>query len=465
MNDKELNFILQEGEGLKIEFKESLDHIAKEIVAFANTEGGRIFVGITDNNKIKGVDVTNKLRSELQDIARNCDPHVIIELESFNNILIVHVKEGTNKPYKCSSGFYLREGANSQKLSRDEIVKLVTGLGRVKFDEQINEAFDFSKNFNEKKFSEFLRKSNISKVISTKEILANLSLGAFIKKKFKLNNAGILFFAKEPEKFFRHNFITCVLYKGKERLNIIDRKDFKNDLLTNYDNGIGFLKQHLKVQYIIKGAGPRKEVLELPEEALRESLLNAIAHRDYFEEGFGIFVEIFDDRVEITNRGKLLFDKKKLGKISFPRNPILFDVFYRLGLIEKVGSGINRIKDLVKEMGLKVKFEVDDFFRIMFYRRGAMDLENVPLNVLLNVPLNKRQENIIKIISAEKVNSAILAQQLHVNRKTVQRDINLLLDNKLIKRIGSKKTGYYCLDDGVEHLIKRSLKESQKGGK
>ena len=97
MNNKELNFILQEGEGLKIEFKESLKNIDKELVAFTNAEGGRIFVGVIDDNKIKGAEITNKLKSELQDIARNCDPPIGIELESFNNILIVYVKEGTNK--------------------------------------------------------------------------------------------------------------------------------------------------------------------------------------------------------------------------------------------------------------------------------------------------------------------------------------------------------------------------------
>ena len=152
-----------------------------------------------------------------------------------------------------------------------------------------------------------------------------------------------MLFAKNPEKFIKQNYITCVLYKTNERLDIIDRKEFKKDLLTNYEDGINFLKQHLKLKYIIKGTGARKEKLELPEEVLREALINAIVHRDYFEKGFGVFIEIFDNRIEITNKGELLFDKNKLGKISFSRNPLLFDIFYRIGLIEKVGSGINRI--------------------------------------------------------------------------------------------------------------------------
>src|SRR3989344_816577 len=131
MDKKELNFILQEGEGLKLEFKESISNLDKELVAFANSEGGKIFLGVTDNGNINGMKITNKLKSEIQDIANNCDPKIKIKLESFENILIIYVEEGKDKPYKCSSGFYLRQGPNSQKMRRDEIVDLIKEVGKV----------------------------------------------------------------------------------------------------------------------------------------------------------------------------------------------------------------------------------------------------------------------------------------------------------------------------------------------
>ena len=86
MNEKELKFILQEGEGLKIEFKESFDKsIAKDVVAFANSCGGRIFIGVGDDGKVKGIKITNKLKSEIQTMARNCDPSIEIGLEKFHS--------------------------------------------------------------------------------------------------------------------------------------------------------------------------------------------------------------------------------------------------------------------------------------------------------------------------------------------------------------------------------------------
>src|SRR3989338_5870548 len=145
MNKKELNCILQEGEGLKLEFKESLSNLDKELVAFVNSEGGRIFLGVSDNKKIKGINITNKLKSEIQDIANNCDPKIKIKLEEFDKVLIIHVEEGADKPYKCSSGFYLRQGPNSQKLKRDEIIGLIHDSGKIRFDAQLNRKFDINK--------------------------------------------------------------------------------------------------------------------------------------------------------------------------------------------------------------------------------------------------------------------------------------------------------------------------------
>ena len=135
MNKKELDFVLQEGEGQYIEFKEKLDKkIVQEIVAFANASGGKIYLGIDDKNQIRGVNITNKLKSQIQDLANNCDPLIGIDFGKFGNVLVINVKEGKNKPHSCSSGFYMRVGPNSQKMRRDEIMDLAIMGGRIRFD-------------------------------------------------------------------------------------------------------------------------------------------------------------------------------------------------------------------------------------------------------------------------------------------------------------------------------------------
>jgi ATP-dependent DNA helicase RecG len=152
--DKELELILQKGEGDQLEFKENVNaDLPKELVAFANAAGGRIYIGISDANIKKGITVNNAMISRIQDYARQCDPPVEIEIETRADYLIIHVREGSNKPYRCSKGFYLRRGANSSKLSTREIIQFVQTEGRTRFDDVLRADVDFTENFDQKLLS------------------------------------------------------------------------------------------------------------------------------------------------------------------------------------------------------------------------------------------------------------------------------------------------------------------------
>jgi ATP-dependent DNA helicase RecG len=109
---EDLKSVIELGEGQFIEFKEALDkNFAKEIVAFANASGGIIYLGITDEGTIKGIELSNRLKSQIQDIAYNCDPSIIITHTEINNVLAIEIKEGVNKPYACSLGFFYAYGS------------------------------------------------------------------------------------------------------------------------------------------------------------------------------------------------------------------------------------------------------------------------------------------------------------------------------------------------------------------
>lgn len=227
--------------------------------------------------------------------------------------------------------------------------------------------FKYPEDFDEKKFDDLMHKMGITQTASIGDMLETLGMGEK-NAHFLINNAGILFFGKKRQKYLRQAYMTCVLYKGIDRYKILDRKDFREDPVTDYENAFIFLQQHLNLEYVIKGGGPRLEIPEIPYEALREALMNAVIHRDYFEEGARVMVEIFDDRVEISNPGELLFNKEDLGRRSVARNPVIFDVFHRLGLIEKVGSGIGRILNQTHERGVEVDFDLNRFFAIIIKR-------------------------------------------------------------------------------------------------
>ena len=438
MDKKELRLVLSEGEGYRIEFKESLSNIDKEFVAFANSSGGKIFIGISDEKEIKGVHITNKLKSQIQDIANNCQPAIKILFEEFGNILIIEVREGEDKPYKSSSGFYIRVGPNSQKLSRNEIIDFIKSEGKIKFDELTNQEFDYNLHFDHKKYENFLRLAGISNILNTPATLINLGIAEKPGSKLIFNNTGILFFAKNLNDIYRHTMITCALYKGNEKVNILDRKDFNEDIVSNINDSMNFLKKHIPVRYEMTGSPKRKEIPEIPYDAFREAIINSIAHRDYFEQGSNVMVEMFDNRIEISNFGGLPKGLKPedFGKKSILRNPNIADLLHRIKYVEKMGTGINKIKRLLKNAGLpKPKFEFTSFFTVIF-RRTKKDIAVKTVE--------KTVEKILSLImNNPKITQKELMDEINLTRRGIEWNLKKLKDEGRILRIGPAKGGYW----------------------
>lgn len=457
MKTDELKQILQKGEGQFIEFKENLDNsLAKEITAFANASGGRIFLGINDDNKLTGISITNRLKSQIMDIANNCDPKVSLTLEESDNLLIVNVPEGDNKPYQCAKGFYLRLGPNSQKLSRDEILKLIIKENKIRFDEQICPNFDF-KDFDDDKFDHYLKLANISDVLDKKDILRNLR----VLNENGFTNAGVLFFAKNPYKYIFSSRVRCVLFKGNDRVDILDKKEVDKGIIDNIEFAINYLKEHVPVRFEIKGV-KRQEFPKFPENAYREAIVNAIIHRDYFESG-EVAVEKFSDIIIINNPGGLVpaFPLEEFGKLSWPRNRLMADLMSKTFFMERVGTGIERIKRFCRENNneIEIKPTGTHFFVKMSafqydvtdqtkngawgsVKNGANDGVNDGVNV--GVKLNDTQKKILNLLISDKnITRQELSEKIGMSIRTIERNIAVLKEKGLVKRIGSDKAGYW----------------------
>ena len=185
-------------------------------------------------------------------------------------------------------------------------------------------------------------------------------------RNFLLNNACVLLFSKHLSDIYYHTKITCVRFKGDTRVKIIDKKDFNQDIFSNIENAINFLKQYIPLEFIIEDVR-RKERYTIPIPVLREAVVNASVHRDYFEKGANVQINVFDNYIEISNPGGLIFDKKYFGQKSASRNPLLLDIFARTPLVEKVGSGISRMREDMKTAGLEEpEFNLGDFFTATF---------------------------------------------------------------------------------------------------
>lgn len=445
MTQDELNLILQEGEGYTIEFKENINSdLSKELVAFANASGGRVLIGIRDDKTISGLNIDNNLKSRVQDTARNCDPSVQITLESFQNILIVHVAEGNSKPYRATDGFYLRVGPNSQKLETREIIDFIQSEGRIKFDELLNKDCDFNTQFVKTLLANFLKLADITKTTDDNSTLQNLSVIEKVSDTVVFRNAGVLFFSENSSQFIPQSVIVCARYEGNEKVNILDRKEFGSDIISNIENAINFVKLHLKVKIIIEN-NRREEVPEIPVVALREAIVNAIAHRDYFEKGANIMIEVFNDKIVFTNPGGLPkgFPEADFGKISLSRNPTIASLLLRSKYIEKMGTGINRIKKSFQDYNLPEPiFKYDTFFTVIFKRKDLLFAFRNKYKI--DEPQSKRMIDVLyKLYKRNKIDVNIISKEHLVTDRTIRTDLEKLSELELIKPQGVTKDKIY----------------------
>jgi ATP-dependent DNA helicase RecG len=324
--NSDLDIILSEGESYTIEFKESADKsLPSEVCAFANASGGRVFIGVDDNGRVVGTDVSNAARSRIQDTINKIEPRLNVSISE----------------------------------------------GRVRYDEIVRDDLPIDELFNKPAFKRYIKTAKIRDVLEREAILKNLNCAVMFDGKMCFTNAGALFFrVNDEDVLFRHAGIVCALYKGTDKTNILDAKELNGDIVSNVDDAIVFLKKHLRISYKIKGLR-RENLLELPEDALREAVVNAACHRDYFEKGSRIMVEIFDNRVDIVSPGGVCkgITPANFGTVTITRNPIIASMFFRIDYIEQMGTGIGRLRNATREANVaEPKFEFSGFFKVTFKR-------------------------------------------------------------------------------------------------
>ncbi len=369
MKPTDLDAMLRAGEGPAVEYKESLSaSFARELVAFANTAGGHVLLGVADNGTIKGIRDTNDLRARIQGIARNCDPPVSVQLERIGEVTVVEVEEATAKPVQCSDGFFIRHGAVSQKLTRNEIRDIFRGEGSLRFDTAICSEFCYPRDFDEDKFKHWVQLSGITGQPDPAELLVNIEAAEESDEGLLFRNAGVLFFAKAPRRFFNQAYITCLLGKGTDKVDVLDRKDFDGGLVADIEDALRFVERNTRTAWRIEGL-QRTNIHEYPMKAVREAITNAVMHRDWFVDGANVFVEVYSDRLEVTSPGSLPkgMTLGDLGQKSVRRNALIADLLHRIEFIEKAGTGIRRIRAEAREQGCpEPEFLETGFFSTVF---------------------------------------------------------------------------------------------------
>ena len=344
--------IIAGGEGSQTEFKRGMpSDPGREICAFANAAGGVILVGVADDGEIVGVGRHNRLKSEIQSIARSADPSIRVQVESVDSVLVVQVPPQSAKPYSFGGRFFLREGASSQQMSRDEVRDFFFAEGRIRFDETPCPTFSFDEDLDEETWTKFRWRAKVPADAEPETALRNLGL---IGADGVVTHAAAFLLARDIRKFQSSAGLSCALFMGRRKARILDRRDFHSDVYAVVDEAVAWVLSKINIEYIIRGQTRREERPELPPGAIREAVVNAVAHRDY-RSAASVHLYLFQDRLEIVSPGGLPagITAAELGTRSVPRNRLLFRLLHRMDAVEDIGSGIRRIRELCVAHGVE----------------------------------------------------------------------------------------------------------------
>lgn len=451
LNPTEIKSIIAAGEGYNAEFKVSvpskIKEITEEICAFANASGGVVLIGVDDANTIKGIIIDNAKRSAIQNSINEISPVIkcdfnIVEIDGID-IAVIEVPSGQNKPYVLSGAIYMRQGPNSQKLTTvEEMRDFFQQADKIYFDDAICKEANIEDDIAKENINTFRFEAGLVNATSDEQLFTNLKL---VTNDGQLKNGAVLFFGSNPEKFFEKAVIRCVAFDGIDKRYIVDDKLMTGTLYQQYQKSMIWLKSKLDVRYDIEGEGgkPRKELWEIPETAFKEIIINSLAHRDYYDKGARITIEVFNDRVEISNPGGLVsaVPKSEFGKRSASRNPLIFGLFERMRLVEQIGSGITRIRDVMNDEGLTPpEFNIDGMFTVTL--RRPFDFEK-----WVEKWVEKLTDNRVKILreihNNHKVTKKEIEQAVGISASAIDNNINILKDLGLLSREGSDKGGYW----------------------
>lgn len=385
------------GESESVEFKESFgDEALQTIGAFANAYGGVIFIGIEDSGKICGLKIGKKTLEDIANrIQENTDPRLqpsisIIKHEK-ESIVVVKVSPVTGIPVSVRGRYFRRTGRTNQRMSHEEIMQRMvssTGLSWDAFVEPSTTIEDLDADEINRFVNTIKRKGRlpIPEQATSQDVLRKLEL----VKNDVPTRAALLLFGKNPGSYFPSAFLK--LGRFRSPTHIVDDREIHGTLMAQLDGAMNWFKERLITEFVITGDPEREVHWEYPLEAIREGVVNVLAHRDYTSLAHGQ-IRLYDDRLEIWNPGNLPAGLTAEALLyehdSIPRNRKIADAFFYAGFIERWGSGTLRMAEALELASLpSPRFESKSGnFRLYFYKnfQDTMDLSEKQLKAIAYV--------------------------------------------------------------------------------
>jgi ATP-dependent DNA helicase RecG len=440
------------GESITIEFKASFDkEVLETSVAFANTKGGVILIGVADRGEIKGVQIGKEtLKDWANQISQSTEPRIIpeIEIEEIDRkkVAVIRIKEFPIKPVSSKGRCFRRVKNSNRVMQPHEIAEMhfqSTGMSwdKLTVTNASADIIDFEK---VRKYIESARDAGRRKISVEENPLQVLQKLELIKDG-RPTWASILLFHRYPQQFLSQAVIHCGRFK--EEAIVIDDRMIEGTLTEQIEEAMDFIRKSISVKFVMTGKPAREEVWDYPLEALREAITNAVCHRDYTTPS-NTEIRIYDDQLIVWNPGGLplglTVEDLYKPHPSVLRNKGIGEIFYDTGLIEQWGSGIDKMRKACLRAGIpEPKFEEHQGFRVIF-RKDIYTEE-----YLQKLGLNERQIKAVMYVKEKgKITNKEYQGVCNISERTATRDLSNLVSLGLFTQIGI--TG-----KGTEYILTR----------
>ena len=455
----------------------------KTIIAFANTQGGQLIVGVNDvTREVTGVDMDSvfKIMDRITNaVSDSCTPQIVPDITfqtiEGKTIVVVYVAPGANRPYYMKSrgkegGTYIRVTGTSRQADADKIKELELEGARISWDELICVGYEVKENAIKKLCRDMnryrnemqQRKGNAEKLQQvTRAQLLNWNVIKKTEDGYLASNA----FALLTGKHFYYSRTQCAVFAGTDRGEFIDKKEYDGPLYGQIEEAYAFVLRNIRRSAKVEGL-IRREGHELPPDAIREMIINAHCHRNFLDNSC-VQVALYDDRLEVTSPGGLCYGltlEEAISGRSKQRNRIVAEVFNQMGLIEAWGTGLRNIRKAAKEYSLPEPqfIEMTGTFRVNLFRglspmedrqkigkTSAKNLKSigetsVKARKSIGVELNATQKSIIDLLSENvQMSGTELAERIGISKRNIETNIKKLKEKGILVRHGSARAGYW----------------------
>lgn len=425
-----------------------MDDIKKEIIAFANCDGGTIYVGVADDGKVLGVENADECALQISNMVRDAvkpDVTMFIHYETLEcdgkAVVAVNIQRGTNRPYYLAKkglrpeGVYVRQGYSSVPATDTAIRQMIKETDGDSFENMrsINQALTFEatkKEFEKRNVVFGQSQMQTLKIVSADGIYTNLGL---------LLSEQCL------------HTIKAAVFEGINQNVFKDRREFSGSLMQQLNDVYDYIDFHNQTHATFRKL-LRIDTRDYPEVAVREALLNTLVHRDYSFRA-STLISIYDDRIEFVSIGGLLpgleLDDLMMG-VSVCRNPHLANVFYRLQLIEAYGTGMKKIMGAYANALVQPKIKTtNNAFKIILpnvnFTPKAAEVHK-DFEKAADLALDSNEEKVLQFLREHLMITRKETQTLlEVSQSTAGRILKAMVDSGRIKQIGGSRTTRYEL--------------------